>query len=250
MKTAKQLLQKYESNKKLLMAVENNYEKYTITKRAKAIKKKNKLNERINALEMKLVAIDEKLNKKINRKQDKKDEIINKLKKQINNFEKIVKMLRVKTDDDSGINDTDISKSEYYKNDYLKWINGYIFDDKFLKIRLIICKTYRRSVCKYSVLAVGRTPFKKYMKMCLNKSSGYGLNHIDLDKISFIFPLRHFSSTERAEKWIKRNKDYILSDMIDEHNKIKAKYLATIRNYRKKDNLMELIEAKEMAEKL
>jgi len=255
MKTAKELLRKYERNKKALGTVEDGYEKYKTKKRMKARIIKNKLEKRMNALETKMEMIDKKFENKINRKRDKKDFILTKLNRQITNFEKIVKILKLKVDDLT-INDTDVYKDQNFQDKHFQWIDGYLFNDKFLKIRLMICETYKRPVCKYAVIAVGKTPFRKYMNSSdmQIKSYGYHFRYADnmQNNISFLFAVRHFSNIERAEKWAKRKmkKNDILLNIIYEYNKVKAKYMAIIRNYRKKVNLMELIEAKEMAEKL
>lgn len=267
MKTAKQLLRKYERNKKALGTVEVEYEKYKTKKRTKARIIKVKLEKRMNVLEMKLEEIGKKTENKINRNRDKKDWTINKLNRQIAKFEKIVEMLKLEVD--VNIKDDDVSKSEYHKDEYFRWIDGYLFDDKFFKIRLIICENYKRLFVKYAVMAVGKTPLVRYKSVItmkrmpkigeivkMNSSNmvekSYSLHLNNSNNISFLFPLRYFSNLERAEKWAKRKmkKNDILLDIIYEYNKVKAKYMAIIRNYRKKDNLMEIIEAKEMAEKL
>jgi len=257
MKTAKELLRKYERNKKALGTVEDDYEKYMaiirrykIKKRSKTMIIKNKLEKRMNALETKLEAIDKKIENKISRRREKKDFILTKLNRQITNFEKIVEMLKLEVD--VNIKDDDVSKSEYHKDEYFKWIDGYLFDDKFFKIRLIICENYKRLFVKYAIIAVGKTPLARYMNSLNMQEKSYGLHLDNSNNVSFLFPLRYFSSIERAEKWAKRKmkKNDILLNIICEYDIIKAKYMAIIRNYRKKDNLMELIEAKEMAEKL
>jgi hypothetical protein len=213
-------------------------------------KVREKMERRLGVLQKKYERIAEKARDKIYKKCEKTNSDIEKLNGQIAKFERIVKMLKIKVD--ATINDNDISKKEHYADEYFKWIDGYLFDDKYLKIRLFICENCRRPVRKYAVIAVGKTPLARYMVNVNLQDNSYGLHLNPTTNISFLFPLRHFSSTERAEKWVKRKKktNLILENIIFEYNKVRAEYLTIVRNYRKKDNLMELIEAKEMAEKL
>jgi hypothetical protein len=250
MKSAKQLFRKYESNKKALITIEKDCDNYQRKKNMKIEKVKAKLERRLCVLQKKYDRIAEKARDKIYKKREKTNSDIERLNRQITKFERIVKMLKLKVD--VTINDSDISKKEYYTDEYFKWIDGYLYDDKYLKIRLMICENPRRPVRKYAVIAVGKTPLARYMVNVNLQDNSYGLHLNPTTNISFLFPLRHFSSTERAEKWVKRKKktNIILQNIIYEYNKVRAEYLTIIRNYRKKDNLMELIEAKEMAEKL
>lgn len=257
MKTAKELLRKYENNKKALVTVDNDYEKYKVKKRTKATLIKNKLEKRMNALETKMEAIDNKITNEIGQRREKKDNTLTRLNMQILKFEKTVEMLKLKVDDVT-IDDTDVRKDQNFQDRHFQWVDGYLFDDKFLKIRLLICESYKRQLCKYAVLSVGKTSFARYMNSSdmQIKTYGYHVHDGDASHLSFMFAVRHFSSLEKAEKWIKRNKNKILiknkvlSNIIYEYKKFKAKYMTVVRNYRKKDNLMELIEAREMAEKL
>jgi hypothetical protein len=218
---------------------------------------KYKLEKRMNALETKMEKIDNKTASKIEKRREKKDDTLTKLNRQILKFEKTVETLKLKVDDVT-IDDIDVRKDQNFQDRHFQWVDGYLFDDKFFKIRLLICESYKRQVCKYAVLSVGKTSFARYMNSSdmQIKTYGYHVHDEDTSHLSFMFAVRHFSSLEKAEKWIKRNRDKILiknkvlSNMIYGYKKVKAKYMTVIRNYRKKDNLMELINAKEMAEKL
>jgi hypothetical protein len=184
---------------------------------------------------------------KIEHKEISKKGIIYKINEKIIKFERIIELLNLKVDGDLTINDDTVAHCPYYKERYLKWIEGYFFNDEFLKIRLLICDT-RKPVNKFSIVAVGKTPFEKYLG---NGLYTYGLDlNVNAHNTQLLIIVKGFPSREDAEKWMKKRKNHILEVVIYRYKKLKAEYLKIIKKYRNEDNLLELIEAKEMAEKL
>jgi hypothetical protein len=252
MKTAKEMLKEYERDKDEIEIVNLKFRNFNakgnreIEKiRDKFSKKTERLEDRIDKIEEVENAKVRKIKVRIEHKENTKKRINDIINGKIMKFERTIELLKLKVEGDLAIGDDAVSFYSYYRERHLKWADGYLFDDKFLKIRLLVCENGNR-VNRYSIIAIGKTVFHKYLG---NNLYQYGTD-LKTDNLQLVIVVRNFPTAKIAEKWMERRKKHILSDIIYRYNKLKAEYMKIIKKYRDNDNLLELIEAKEMAEKL
>jgi hypothetical protein len=252
MKTAKEVLKEYENDKDEIEIINLRFgifkrrrEREIERIRDKFSKKTERLRDRIDKIEEKENTKTRKIKERIEHKENAKKRINDKINEKVMKFERIIELLKLKVEGDLAIGDDAVSFYSYYRERPLKWADGYLFDDKFLKIRLLVCENENR-VNRYSIVAIGKTVFHKYLG---NNLYQYGTD-LKTDNLQLVIVVKNFPTTEIAEKWMERRKKHILSDIIYTYDKLKAEYMKIIKKYRDNDNLLELIEAKEMAEKL
>jgi hypothetical protein len=224
MKTAKEMLKEYERNKDEIENVNSRFRVFNRRKekeiekiRDKFSKKTERLDNRINKIEEMENTKVRKVKERIERKQIKKFKKSDEINGKIMKFERTIELLKLKVEEDLTIGDDAVSFYPYYRERHLKWADGYLFDDKFLKIRLLVCENSNR-VNKYSIIAIGKTVFHKYLGKNINQ---YGTD-LKTDNLQLVIVVKNFPTAEIAEKYMKRWKKHILSDIIYRYNKLKA----------------------------
>ena len=140
--------------------------------------------------------------------------------------------------------DTDKIKHHDGNNDkYLEWL-GYLYNDEYLKIRLLIAENDKPKN-KYSLLAYGKClfPDEYYDGGFLKLPWGY-LNISDGDiwtaartlcGCNIHIGLVDLDTIEKCKTWLQKNRGKLLKSFLDNYQVVKAEYIDAITNYRLED---------------
>lgn len=131
------------------------------------------------------------------------------------------------------IQDDSVTKyDKYHKDEYLEWL-GYLYNDEFLKIRLLIAEN-NRPKNKYSLMLYGRCVFSGLPDNIIEMPWSYGGVHLN-DSSRYTFNIkgevRCFPDVDELKSWVERNKQNILAEFRAQFEKIKIEYLEVTGKY-------------------
>ena len=114
---------------------------------------------------------------------------------------------------------------------------GYIFNDKFLKIKLFIAENSKPKN-KYSLITVGKCLFKRELA---GLPHSYGVPIWNKGWASLEIVIKDLPTTQELRKYLQKRKKFILTLSLGKYAAVKQEYLRCIRTYKIKD-FEELIE--------
>lgn len=211
----------------------------------------NRYNKQIGELKEKR---DQEVSELTGQKNQIKEEVKKKVEELYRTIEKthrIIALLKTDTTKDITINDENIHPRCGWCNDEYFEPLGYIFDDDFLKVKLYIASNDRPKN-KYSLIAVGKTHFRKISvygrNIQLYPRMDYYCSEINTDGYFDIEQsIKHLPNVDDLKEYLKTHRDMVLTIVKQNYDALKKEYLDVVKKYNLKDfdNLLEHVDEKQ-----
>lgn len=203
------------------------------------------IEETIDELKEEIYAIDRKFRQEMKEAEIEKEALIKPLHGYNQYVNRVLDMLKMAEHDNiaADILDTDIST---YNGKELVWLD-YIYNDEFLKIRLIVAENTKPKN-KYSLIAYGHSVFMIHELM----HRYYHYNTVSLRDdpanrpgFSIRAEIVSLPSIDDIKKYVSKHK--IMQDVISEHQRLKSEYDAVVKKYKLSD-FKDIIDTQKEAE--